>query len=338
MITIKEVALAAGVSTSTVSRALSGNKRVNADTRKLIEGLAQELNYSPNYSAKALHGKSTNLIGLIVPEIISNYYGQIIDYVDTALYQMGFALIVGTTGWDKSKGLKNLDVFIKRGVDGIIYADDLPENYGTIFRDADKKPGIPLVLLGRTGGPQKQESVIVDERYGISLLIEHLVSLGHRDIGFIGEDISSSVRLPLFHAALAQSGLSCNENHVKAVGKERFESGGYLRMKELLAEKTRPTAVFASYDYLAIGALHAANEAGLRVPEDISIVGFDNVRGSEHLIPPLTTVYPPIMEMAERAVNTLISKIQNEDIRNRPNATTTLYPELIVRQSSGKPL
>ncbi|GGD47492.1 LacI family DNA-binding transcriptional regulator [Paenibacillus nasutitermitis] len=336
MITLKEVAKAAGVNPSTVSRALSGDKRVKEKTRKMVEKLAAELNYTPNFMAKALSGKRTHLVGLIVPEISSNYYAQIIEFIETALKGKGYSLIIGTTGWNADRGMKNVDLFIGRKVDGIIYADQLSPEMGNIFRQEKKYSDFPVVTIGSADRSHDVEIVTVDEGYGISLLVNHLVSLGHQTFGFIGEHLSSGIRLPLFIRALAQAGLSFHPNHIKS-GKERFEAGGYLRMKELLAEDDRPTAVLASYDYLAIGAMKAAHEAGLQVPEHISIVGFDNVRESEYLLTPLTTVYPPIKDMTQRAIDILIEKIEQDSTRLRPPATTTVYPQLVIRQSSSAP-
>lgn len=336
MITIKEVAKAAGVSPATVSRALAGSDRVTEKTRKLIEKIAHELNYTPNFSAKALIGKGTNLVGLIVPEISSNYFAQVIEYAEAALHKKGYTLIIGTTAWDLQKGLETLKIMMGRHVDGIIYADNSNMDTGVLFQSEQRLADYPLVVIGRYGGMHLQESVVVEEAYGISLLVKHLADLGHTSIGYLGEEKSSRVRLPLFQQALQQAGLPYCEAFIKANGTERFEAGGYLRMKELLAEGTLPTAVFATYDYFAIGALRAAHEAGLRVPEDLSITGFDNIRETEFLVPSLTTVSPPIMEMTQRAVDILIEKIQKPESRQK-HATTSVYPELIVRESSAAP-
>ncbi|WP_214627444.1 LacI family DNA-binding transcriptional regulator [Paenibacillus agaridevorans] len=336
MVTIKEIAKAAGVSPATVSRALSGSDKVTNKTRKLIERLADELNYMPNYSAKALIGKGTSLVGLIVPEISSNYFAQVIEYVESALYNRGYSLIMGTTGWDLNKGLETLKLMIGRNVDGIIYADNSNMETGAYFQAERRLDNFPIVLLNRYGGTLTHESVVVEEAYGIDLLVKHFAKLGHRAIGYLGEEKSTAVRLPLFKQALSNAGLPYEEKFIKANGTERFEEGGYLRMKELLAEDRLPTAVFATYDYFAIGALRAAHEAGLNIPRDLSIAGFDNIRETGYMIPTLTTVSPPIREMSNRAVDILIEKINNPGSGNN-HAVTAVYPSLIERESTGAP-
>ncbi|WP_165452812.1 LacI family DNA-binding transcriptional regulator [Paenibacillus thalictri] len=351
MSTIEEIAKIAGVSASTVSRALANNKKISEKTIKRIEKIANELNYTPNLSARALTGKGTKLIGLIVPEITSNYYAQIINRVESELYAKGYALIIGTTGFNADKGIRNLEVFIGRAVDGIIYADEInfdevnvaevKEKIKSLVEKNNEKNNLPIVFLGFAGENTGHECITVDDEYGISLLVSHLVGLGHKSIGFIGEKLSKKARLPPFKKALAEWGLEYNEKFIKTDGNERFEAGGYMRMKELLAEGDLPTAVFATYDNIAIGAMKALHEAGLKVPEDISIIGFDNIKESEYLIPALTTVFPPIMEMTQRAVDILIEKIEkidkNETVRKYTAAKTTLYPELVLRQSTSAP-
>ncbi|MCQ6557476.1 LacI family DNA-binding transcriptional regulator [Paenibacillus mendelii] len=339
MSTIEEIAKIAGVSASTVSRALARNKKISEHTIQRIEKIANELHYTPNLSARALTGKGTKLIGLIVPEITSNHYVQIVNRVESELYAKGYALIIGTTDFNADKGLRNLEVFIGRAVDGIIFAgDNLDEVNAAAVRDIIKTP---IVFLGSAGDNTGHECVAVDDAHGISLLIRHLIELGHKSFGFIGEKLSKPVRLPPFQKALAEWGLEYNENFIKTDGTERFEEGGYLRMKELLAEGEMPTAVFATYDNIAIGAMKALHEAGLKVPEDVSIIGFDNIKESEYLIPALTTVFPPITEMADRAVDMLIEKIEKKDTdktaRKYTAAKTILYPELVIRQSTSVP-
>jgi LacI family transcriptional regulator len=345
MSTIEEIAKIAGVSASTVSRALANSKKISETTRTKIEKIASELNYTPNLSARALTGKGTKLIGLIVPEITSNYYAQIVNQVESELYANGYALIIGTTGFNAKKGIRNLEVFIGRAVDGIIYADEVniddvnvdevKDKIRGYFEKDNEKDNIPIVFIGTIGENTGHECIMVDDSYGISLLINYLAGLGHKSIGFIGEKLSKRARLPPFQKALDHLGLPYNEKFVKTDGSERFEEGGYIRMKELIAEGEMPTAVFATYDNIAIGAMRALHEAGLRVPEDISIVGFDNIRESEFLITSLTTVFPPIIEMSQRAVNILIDMIENG--RKDKAAKTVIYPELVIRQSTSVP-
>ncbi|MCD9021592.1 LacI family DNA-binding transcriptional regulator [Cohnella silvisoli] len=335
MVTIKKVAEAAGVSVSTVSRALTGSKKVNEAVKKRIIKIVQELNYTPNLSARALTGKGTKLIGMVVPEVESNYYAQLIDHVETELSARGYALMIATTGFDSEKGLKTLDILMGRNVDGILYADLIGKGNKGLFEKSKINLSCPTIFFDPVSEIAGRECVVIDEAHGIALLVRHLAELGHRSIGFIGEALSKERRLSPFRKALADSELVFDEKFVRTDGAERFELGGYLRMKELIASGELPTAIIASYDYIAIGAMKALHEHSIRVPEDLSIAGYDNIRESEYVFSPLTTICPPIKEAAFRAVHILTEAIENE--RQSLAARTVFYPELVVRQSTGVP-
>ncbi|GGD88729.1 LacI family DNA-binding transcriptional regulator [Paenibacillus nasutitermitis] len=351
MYTLDEIAKIAGVSASTVSRALSNNKKISSKTIERIQAIAKELNYTPNLSARALTGKGTKLIGLIIPEIKSNYFAQVINHVESRLNAKGYALIVVTSDFDPSKAIGNLELLIGRAVDGVIYGDGFDyegvnvskynQKLKNVINKRNETNDIPIVFLSSAGEDIGQECIMFDDEHGITLMVAYLAELGHKSIGFVGESLSKKARLFPFQRALAKYGIEYNENFVKTDGKERFEEGGYLRMKELIAEGELPTAIFATYDNIAIGVMKALSEEGLKVPEDISIVGFDNIRESQYLTPSLTTIFPPVMEITRRAVDLLIEKIENNEsnanVKQHTAAKTILYPELVIRQSTGAP-
>ena len=329
MATIKDIARIAGVNVSTVSRALSGMNGVGDATREKLMKIARELGYSPDFSARALVGKSTKLIGVIVPEISSNYYSQIVEQIENGLDSYGYSIIIETSAFDEQKEVRCIEMLIGRKVDGIIFAGITSDAGLEYIEKKIGKTDIPVVFLEPVKEIGDHDCIIIDGEDGVKKAIGHFANSGHKSIGFIGEDLSSRFRLPVFKKALKEFGIPCNDKHIKS-GKERL--GGYLRMKELLDMGDIPTAVFAAYDYIAIGAMRALQEAGLKVPEDISIIGYDNIRESEYLAVPLTTVYPPITEMAAKGVEMLLKRIESSDGGACERAV--LYSQLIVRESA----
>jgi DNA-binding LacI/PurR family transcriptional regulator len=224
-----------------------------------------------------------------------------------------------------------LKLFIQKNVDGIIFDLYNSDKFLAEFEAVKNFLSIPVVYIECSLNTPDYDVIEADNNYGVDLAIEHLVSLGHKRIGFISEYLSSKVRMPLYFDALKKYGIAVDKKIVK-VGSERLEEGGYLRMNELLSESRPPTAVFASYDTMAQGALKAISEHGLKVPEDISIVGFDNIRESAYFSVPLTTVAPPVIDMGEIAVSTLLHKIEKKE--RSLVQYISLKPRIIVRNST----
>ncbi len=330
-ITLKDIARMAEVNVSTVSRALNDSNEINEETKKKINKIAEELKYVPNPSAKALVGKKTKSIGIIVPEISSIYFAQMLNNIESELKERGYSLIVGMTHHKYRDEINYLNIFSIRNVDGIIVAGSMYKELEKYLADIKRNYDIPIVLIQTFIPFPDYDYIMVDDSYGFNLAIEHLVSYGHNSIGFIADEVSSKMRLPKFKAAMDNVGLKYNNKYVK-VGKEMFELGGYKQMNRLMEEKVLPTAIFASYDYIAIGAMKALNEHGLSVPEDISIIGYDNIREAAYLSVPLTTVSPPIQEMTKIGVKLLIDKIENKE--HKVIQHVSLKPELIIRETT----
>ena len=333
MSTIKDIARIAGVNVSTVSRALSGSKGVGEETREKILVIANELGYTPDFSARAMVGKGTRLIGVIVPEISSNYYAQIVNCIENELTALDYSVIIGVTSFDARKEIRCVETLINRKVDGIIFSGMMNSETEVYIQKTDKCKKINFVFLEPFQRINKYDCILIDGDIGIDDAIKHLANLGHREIGFIGEELSSRYRLEPFKKALLKNGLQYNNCYAKS-GKERFESGGYLRMKELLEGNEKPTAVFAAYDNMAIGAMKAAKEAGIVIPDHMSIVSYDNIRESAYLDVPLTTIYPPIHKMSLQGVKHLVELIEGKadfDVK-----LLTMKPELIIRESTCK--
>jgi DNA-binding LacI/PurR family transcriptional regulator len=331
MVTLKDIAKKAGVNISTVSKALNDNKEISRGKREEIKRIAEELNYSPNISARTLVGKGSNSIGVIFPEIRSNYYAKMFYYIQNELEDTNFSLIMATTNFELANEKKYIQVFSTRRVDGIVLVASMNKEIENTLNSILKKHHIPFLFIESFIKSKTYDYITIDNRYGVDLAVGYFHKLGFTNIGFICETLSAHTRHKWFIEALEKRGLVANMRHIKN-GEERFELGGYLRMQELLAEPDCPNAVFVSYDHMAIGAMKAIYDKGLRIPEDISLIGFDNIRESEFLIKPLTTVAPPIKEMVGIGIKTLLDKIEHKEKKVAQHIS--LHPELIVREST----
>lgn len=332
MPTLKDIAEKVGVNKSTVSRALSGSGKIAKKTREEILRVANELGYIPNETAKILAGKKAKTIGIILPELDCNYYAGLIGAMESKLKDRGYSLVIGQTGFKHENELHYLELFVRKNLDGIIISVHDSNKFIEEIDKVKRILKIPVVFIESFHKLPNYDVIEIDSMYGVDIAIDYLYKLGHRRIGFISEHLSVGIRLPAYTEALKRRNLSIDEKIIK-IGKERLELGGYLRMKELLQEKELPTAVFVSYDTMAQGALRAIEEHGMKVPEDISIIGFDNIRESAYFRIPLTTVAPPLLKMSEIAVDTLLEKIEKENCTKSHHIS--LKPTLIVRNSTG---
>jgi len=331
MVTLKDIAKRAGVNKSTVSRALSGDGSISEERRNEILRIADELGYVPNETAKVLAGKKAKTIGIILPEIDCNYYASVVGTIEARLKERGYSLIIGQTGFAFENELHYLKLFIQKKVDGIIFDLYNSDKFIEKFNEIKNLMNIPVVFIECSVNLPDYDVIEIDNSYGVDLAVGHLAKSGHGRIGFISEHLSSRIRFPAYMDALKKYGIPPDKKIIK-IGSERLEEGGYLRMKELLEEGDPPGAVFASYDTMAQGALKAIAEHGLKVPQDISIVGFDNIRESAYFSVPLTTVAPPVIEMGEIAVKTLLEKIEKKEQVYVQHIS--LKPKLVVRNST----
>ncbi|OGO80759.1 MAG: hypothetical protein A2Y21_03170 [Clostridiales bacterium GWC2_40_7] len=280
---------------------------------------------------KTLAGKGTKTIGLIVPEIISSYFAQMVNYIEAELKSLNYSLIIGVTHHNYEAEVQHIGTLITKKVDGIILAGSMHKQIEEQLVFVKNKYNMPMVLIQTLANYPGYNCIIIDDKYGFLNAIELLSTLGHTRIGFVADEESARLRFEFFKSSMLEKGMVIDNNFIK-IGKERFEYGGYLRMKELLEQKTIPTAVFSAYDNVAIGVMKAVQESGLSIPEDISIVSFDNIRESEYLYNPLTTISPPIKDMCRIGVKLLIEKVKDKD--NKLIQHISLKPELIIRNTT----
>lgn len=332
MATLKDVALKAGVNVSTVSRALSGSSKISPHTVQRIRVIAQELNYQPNLSARVLAGKSSKMIGMIAPEIDSNYFAKLICAVEISLKERGYSLIVANSQFEEKKEEIAIEMFLNYQVEGIFLASSIHFKNNALLRKIREEHNVGLVLLEALAHYADYNYVMIDDAYGIEKAVEYLIAKGHKNIGFISDHLIDIIRKPMFCEALKRNGLRPEENPIISHPTERYEKAGYEVMNKFLDMANRPTAYIAGYDDMAIGAIRAVEDRGLSVPEDIAIIGNDNIRESMYLHKALTTLAPPVERMAQLGVDLMIDFIENnnKDIFHQ----ITLKPELLVRETT----
>lgn len=326
-VTMQEIARRAGVSKSTVSRALSRDPRVNLDTRESILRLVKELNYRPHSLASGLARRRTNTLGLLIPfaprSFSDPFYLEFIGGVGDYATSRGFSLLFSPSGYPAGEpgdesGVKGATVlpadvaFVEANrIDGVILTEpERDDRRIAHFRER----GTPLVILGRSGQPDVRW-VDGDNTAGARTAVEHLIQHGHRVIGCLTgpADLAATWnRLLGYRAAVTAAGLGYDPGLLAE--SDFTEAGGRRAMAALLAGRPEMTAVFCSNDLIAVGALAALREHGRRVPEDVALVGFDGIRLGEYLSPTLTTVQQPIYQMGQLAAELLIKTVNGEPV------------------------
>ena len=331
--TIKDVASLAGVSTTTVSHVLNEvpGKRINAETRDRVKVAADQLSYRPNRLAQGLRTQRTHTFGFVSDSIgATPYAGLTILGAQRAAAEHGSLLMFMNSGLDPALEEREVRALLDRRVDGIIYASDY-------HRQVTLPPSLrrtAAVLLDATTEDPSISSVVPDEFGGAVAAVDELASYGHREIGFLNDrdDIPATrLRLAGFQRGLEELGISFHPELV--IAEEANSAGGYRAASLLLAGPSRPTAVFCFNDRMAMGAYQAAADLGLRIPADLSIVGFDNQENiADGLRPGLTTVALPHYEMGEWAVRTLAELVEARAQQPAPQVVT--LPCRLVRRAS----
>ena len=277
MTTLKDVAEAAGVSLATASRVMNGGKGISQKTCAHVQQIAKELNYFPNIAGKILAGKSSHMIGMIVPEIDSNYFARIIFEVEQELQKHGYFLITANTQYRKEKEILALNTFCNYNVDGIFLACTINNDILQDFSSRLDDQNIPLILLEARLHNDTYSYIMVDDEIGMVDAIRYFLDSGRKKIGFISDHVLDVLRKDQYISALKKNGLSPEDHPVYSHPTSRFELAGYETMKFILQQPDYPDAFLAGYDDIAIGALRAIDEAGLSVPEDIAMIIYAKV-------------------------------------------------------------
>lgn len=332
----KDVAKLAGVSASTVSRVLNGATAplISEETAQRIYKAAAELGYTPDPIARALRSKRTNLLGLIVREIADPFFARFIAHLSIQARDQGYQIILGHAYSDPRQALRMSSVFDERHCDGVLILGDLRDDEGALQSMVQHSHAI--VALCRGQAPSGVATVNTDNTAGARALLNLLHGFGHRQIGFIDGGWLGDVqeRREAFVNYIAERRLPAFSGQIQA--EDNTMEGGYRAMCRLIENPVRPTAVVASDDLMAVGALRAAHEAGVRVPHDISIVGFDDLEIAQFITPTLTTARQPVEEMSRHALQILI-KLINGTVVAPSEMHIQLTPELVMRESAGPP-
>jgi LacI family transcriptional regulator len=329
-VTLAEIAQVANVSVSTVSRALSNkNYPLKEENRQRICQIAEEMGYKPNLVARSLQSNRSHLVGVIVDRMQSPFAAATVQGIQDGLRSAGYSISIAYSNRDRDLVLEAIHSFHSRQVDGIVIINSwLHTHNDPILKLQDR----PFVFVNRIFGECSLNCVAPGDRYGAQLATQHLVDLGHRRIGYIhgmADWVEAQNRLVGYRDVLERSGLPFDELLVEQ-GDWGVESGFQAAQKLLkLAEK--PTAIFAANDIMALGAMYALQEAGIKIPEDMAVVGYDDRDFAAWIRPALTTVRMPSYEMGQAAARSLLHQIAGEALED----ATQIPGVLVIRESCG---
>jgi LacI family transcriptional regulator len=328
-ITIVDVAKKAGVSLGTVSRVLNKDPHVSLKARERVSAVIQELGYVANRQARSLKGRKTDTIGVLVPNLGTSYVGEILHGIDTELALHQLDLMLFTTHRAEAKETVFVANMAEGMVDGLLIV--LPRSFEKYMATLANL-NFPFVLIDHHDSNGSYPSVSVTNEKGANDATEYLIRLGHKRIGFItgSMDLScSQERLIGYQSALHKYHLPVDTDLIYEG--DFIQSDGYEGALALLNLADPPTAIFASNDLMALGAMHAIRSRGLRIPEHISVVGFDNIQQSAMVYPPLTTVQQPLVQMGRIATKTLLGMLKDP---SKNPGHIQLQTELIIRSST----
>ncbi len=331
MATIKDVASQADVSIATVSRVINGTGYVSDTLRTRVVDAMRQLGYQPNAIAQGLRRQATHSVGVLVPRINEPFFSTLVFAIERTLFAHGYRTLFCSTeeNFDKENDYTNM--LLSQRVDAVIYFLAHENRRANVERLLDQ--GVPVVLLERSLPDLPVSQVLVSNFEGACEGARYLVELGHKHIGVISASLETIPidRLRGAEHALSESGV-CSDVRIMG-GLPDFETGHRAALS-MLQGPDRPTAIFALTDSIAVGALHAADKLGLRVPEELSIMGFDDIPLVSFMIPPLTTIAQPIYQIGETAAQVLLAQLQEPDM---PPQQVVLETELIIRRSTAPP-
>jgi LacI family transcriptional regulator, galactose operon repressor len=331
VVRLRDIADKTGFSTNTVSLALRESTRIPPTTREVIRTAALELGYLPNHVAKSLVSRETRTIGLVLTDILNPTLTQTAQAVEMALAERGYGTLFATSNNTLSEEIRVVEMFRSRQVDGILI-------YPARHRELEhlrplRRANMPLVLL--IADPDSGvDGVSINDRSGVFKATRYLIGLGHRRIGFLdaSHPNGNDEKLDGYQQALARSGIAFDPELVVATN-GHYSRHGFFALDTLMSTRSRPTAVFADNDSLALGALHWCHRNKVGVPEDLAIMGYDNIAFTEFAEPPLSTVNYDVDAVSRMAVDRLMRLIGAGEHLPEPRITL-IDPELIVREST----
>lgn len=330
MATIKDVASRAGVSIGTASNVLTGSRPVSTAATERVRAAMLELDYSPNGIARSLRGQRTRTVGLVVPDNANPFFAETSRAIEQACAAAEFGLMLCNTGRSSTLETTCIELLMEKRVDGVIIATSGNPEALQLVVDS----GVPLVVIDHDSTGLAADAVLVDHRRGGELAARHLVSLGHRRIAcFTGlPEHANASRVQGFRAVLADAGLELPDDLIRA--SDTHADGGYRLTRDVLERHPDVTAIFAANDLVALGAIRASYDTGRSVPEQLSVIGYDDIGLANIVLPRLTTIRQPLEEIGRRAIEVLLHRVR------APNGAAErwmLPVELVVRESTARP-
>ena len=332
--TIKDVAKKAGVPVATVSRTLNGKDRVKDETREKILSVVKEMSFVTNSSARTLRGSKTNIIGVIVPDISASFYSEIVKGIENKSNEYDYKIIVCDAQNNVEKEKTYIRFLYDRSIDGMIFV--VPRIFEEEIMKV-KENDFPVVVFGQNMEIYNIPSITVDNRQGAYNAVKHLYSHGYSKISYIGgiegeKDYDHKERLAGYMKALEDCKLEVKEQYIE--NGQYCEEGGSSAFVRLLRLDNPPDAIFCANDEMALGVLKTARRNKVRIPEDVGLIGFDNIRICQYTNPSLSTVSQSTYNVGVLLCEKLLHSIDNRD-SNLKNANLVLKPELVARESCG---
>lgn len=326
--TMRDVADRAGVSKTTVSHVLNGTRFVEPGTEARVRQAMRELGYRPNLLARSLRRRESRTIGLLIPSIANPYWAELASIVERAGYAAGYGVLLGNSDWSVDHEREYVQLLLSKQIDGIVLSAVAAEP--TVI-DEILAANVPIVMLNYAPSGYTLSAVLVDNHRGGYLAGEYLVRLGHRHAGCLMPPASAGEarrRVDGFRQAFADAAIDLS---VSAFVEGDFEyESGESGINELLGRLPDLTAVFAANDHMALGAMKGLHQAQRRVPDDVSVIGFDNISYATAITPELTTIAQPIAEMGASIIQLLLRQIHDSP---GPSEVVVLEPTLIERES-----
>lgn len=323
--TISDVAKKADVSTATVSRIINGQSGYTEETKKKVINIIQEIGYKPNAIARGLVNKRTNTIGVLLPNLSSRLASALLKGIENSAHHLDYSVIICDTESDGKRTIEYLDVLTEKQIDGIIITSEWLKD---VYEEAIVEMKIPVILVLTASSHLQIPYIKVDDYQASYQATKYLIEKGHKKIGMISgkksDKLAGLPRIAGYRKAMSDHRLSFSETCI-TYGDFAYKSG--IRcMQELLEASPEITAVFAASDEMAVGALSCAYKKGIKVPDDLSIIGYDDTQDAEMAIPPLTTVHQPIYEMGKMAVEMLLN--------TKKTVGSVIMPHHIVERNS----
>lgn len=327
---MKDVARLAGVSTSTVSHVINNDRFVSEATRLRVETAINTLNYAPSALARSLKLNQTHTIGMLISVSSNPFYSELVHGVERSCFERGYSLVLCNTEGDEQRMNRNLETLLQKRVDGLLLLST--ETHHPSIEIMNRYPGVPTVMMDWSPVDEGCDVIQDNSLLGGEMATQYLINKGYTRIACIGGPVDKSpsrMRLDGYRKAMQQAGLPVLPGY-EIIGDFEFR-GGHVAMQQLLALDTPPQAVFSCNDAMAVGVYHALFQAGLTVPEDMAVVGYDDIELARYMTPPLTTIHQPKDALGELAVDVLIHRMAQPDLAQQ---RLQLTPELIERGSA----